>query len=107
MIKMVFVLNEEKILKEDTISLVKLRIFLDEVLNNNAFLKESNENRCLTYKTINNEDNFENLLGVYLQLFKQAWLKECLSDWYILSNEDSKDGSFVREEVLSNKYVRW
>lgn len=107
MYRMIFEFCDRQTLTEKNLSFSKIIVFIDEIMKNNNYKKSSQTDAMLTYQTIDNDGCFEDLLGVQLTLFNQNWIRECLKDWYLLSNEDSADGSFERQEILKSKYVRW
>ncbi len=104
MYKMIFEYLDKETLEDKNLSLAKIKAFVDEILLRNDYAKLSDEACRVVYQSNKKESDFEDLLGIELTLTNQTWLADCLSDWYLLSDEDSADGSFQREEILHNKY---
>lgn len=107
MFKMQIKMNEEKILREDVINLQKVYAFIDELVTGWHFDKEPTTDGSIIYAGSNEDEDFGNALGIVMGLMKQPWWLENVSEWYLLSNEESADKSiYEKQDFLTSPYLR-
>ena len=106
MFKMEIQMDEEKILREDKINLVKVYAALDKIFAEHGLKKEGKAaDGTITYTSNDARKGFGAMCAASIQLDRQYWfVPNCKK--YLLSTDEDNPGVWETEDFLANALRR-
>lgn len=106
MFKMEIQMDEEKILREDKINLLKVYAALDKICSEHGLKKEGKaDDGTITYTTNDKRKGFGAMVAASIQLDRQYWfVPNCKK--HLWSDDEDNPGVWETEDLLDNALRR-